>query len=69
MEKITSVDVITCPYCKYEHELHSDYFECDNEFEDEDFECNGCEQYFKVYADVEYEFWATTTPLPKDERK
>lgn len=68
MESITRLDVIVCPYCEYEHELNSDYFDSGNEFEDEEFQCNECNKYFKVYGVVEFEFWSTSTPLPKDER-
>ena len=65
---IDELDKIVCPYCEYEHELHTDYFGNGAEFEDEDFQCCKCEQFFKVEGRVEYEFWGTTTPLPRDKR-
>lgn len=58
-----------CPYCGYRHELNSDYFEYNDEFEEDDFECGACEQYFKVEGGVDYSFWATSTPLSKDKRR
>ena len=68
MESITRIEVIACPYCGYEHELNSDFYEGGNEFEDEDFLCNGCNKYFKVYGGVNYEFWSRSTALPEDDR-
>ncbi len=34
-EEITQEDLVVCPYCFTERELHSDEFEYDDEFEDE----------------------------------
>ena len=65
---IDEIGKIICPYCGYGHELNSDYFETGDEFEDEDFQCNECENYFIAHGRVEYEFWATTTPLPEEKR-
>ena len=68
-EVIRKENLIVCPYCEHEHELNSDYFENGDEYEDDSFQCYGCNLYFKVDAEVTFEFWATTTALPESERK
>ena len=67
--RITKEDAIVCPYCGHEHDLNSDYFENDSEYEDDSFQCYECELYFEVTAEVRFEFWATSKELPEDERR
>ena len=58
--EIETEDKIVCPYCGNEHELDSEYFESSSEYDEEDFQCYSCEKFFKVHAEVRFEFWSTT---------
>lgn len=60
--KVEVEDLVVCPYCFEERELHTDEFEHDSEFEDEEY-CEECGQTYKIEAEVRFEFWATTRRL------
>lgn len=56
--KIEEENIVVCPYCFAERELHPDEFD-NEEWEDEE-ECELCGKYYKVEAEVRFTFWATT---------
>lgn len=57
--KVEQEDLVVCPYCFEERELHIDEFEYEDEYKEEEY-CEECGKTFIVEKEVRYEFWSTT---------